>query len=357
MRYFIVDVFTDRKYAGNSLAVVETPKALSKARMQAIAAEFNLSETTFVIGGVDAKDLKGVKGSIDVRSGKTLAKVPAQLHATVRIFTPQAEVPFAGHPTLGTAHVIARHLHPSPSRAKPKPGSDATVQLPDVTLHLKAGAVPVRFDARSGLWWLTSPQPVFGPEHRDGQTTQAEQAAGIARILGLQREDIDLDFPVQEVSTGIAFLVVPLKSLQAVQKTNVDITAFKQYFATRGNSLGMPLFVFCRQTVHRQNQVHARMFAPTFGIAEDPATGSANACLAAYVLKHGYFGPDKTVLNPATNKTSNPMSYKVEQGFEMGRPSLLHVRAEILPMPKAITKAMSIQVGGQVVDVAEGRLL
>jgi trans-2,3-dihydro-3-hydroxyanthranilate isomerase len=134
-----------------------------------------------------------------------------------------------------------------------------------------------------------------------------------------------------------------------VQKANVDIAAFKQYFATRGNSLGMPLFVFCRQTVHRQNQVHARMFAPTFGIAEDPATGSANACLAAYVLKHGYFGPDKTVLNPATNKTSNPVSYKVEQGFEMGRPSLLHVRAEISPM--------SIQVGGQVVDVAEGRLL
>jgi trans-2,3-dihydro-3-hydroxyanthranilate isomerase len=180
MRYFIVDVFTDRKYAGNSLAVVETPKALSKARMQAIAAEFNLSETTFVIGGVDAKDIKGVKGAkgaIDVRSGKTLAKVPSQLHAPVRIFTPQAEVPFAGHPTLGTAHVIARHLHPSPSRAKPKLGTDTTGILPDVTLHLKAGAVPVRFDARSGLWWLTAPQPVFGPEHRDGQTTQAPPSA------------------------------------------------------------------------------------------------------------------------------------------------------------------------------------
>lgn len=333
MRYYLVDVFTGRKYTGNALAVVHTPKPLPKARMQAIAAEFNLSETTFVIGEVSAEQGRSTRGL-------------SRHTAKVRIFTPQSEVPFAGHPTLGTAHVIAQHLLPKPSKSR-----QATPT--DIILNLQAGRIPVRFDARTDLWWLKAPQPTFGPVY------PGKYRAMIAHMLSLEPSDIDSRYPVQEISTGIAFLMIPLRNLEAARKAAVDLQAYRRLFAAQGIERGRPLFLFCHETEYKNHQAHARMLAPVFGIPEDPATGSANACFGAYCLSHGYFKAR------SEGKAIAPVSFRVEQGLEMGRPSSLHVRAACevdsglsksrAPYPAA--PLWSLEVGGLVVDVAEGRLL
>lgn len=287
IRFHIVDVFAGGRYSGNQLAVVLPEKPIPAGAMQRIAAEFNFAETTFVTG-----------------EGRS----PGEFR--VRIFTPRKEVPFAGHPVLGTAHVLralARRARPS-----------------RIVLRLKAGKVPVDFDDRSGLAWLRSIPPVFGAGHR---------AAAAARLLGLEAREVDSRFPAREVSTGIPFLFIPLVSLEAVRKARFDGAAFDRYF---GKKTGPPLFLFTRETYSRENQINCRMFAPHFGIPEDPATGSANACLGAYVIEHGYLDGD-------------PVEFRVEQGFEIGRNSLLHVRA-------GSAEDAGIRVGGKVVDIADGRL-
>jgi trans-2,3-dihydro-3-hydroxyanthranilate isomerase len=307
-RFFIVDVFGEGRYSGNQLAVVLPSGKMGTEEMQRIALEFNFPETTFILG---ARARKGAW--------------------PVRIFTPRREVPFAGHPTLGTAHVIRKLFA--------DPGTEG------ITLDLKAGRIPVRFESgRSPRLWMTQLPPVFGKIH---------EPAALAKVLGLAAKDFDRRFPIQQVSTGMEFLLVPLKNLAAVRKARTDQAAYRKYFGARG---GLPVFLFSPETYDRANRINARMFADCFGIPEDPATGSANGCLAGYLVEHAYFG-------------EGPVRISVEQGYEMGRKSLLHLDARYADgsdggSAKAGKRGVGkgegpieVQVGGKVFEVAEGRLI
>ncbi|MHC4479193.1 MAG: PhzF family phenazine biosynthesis protein [Planctomycetota bacterium] len=292
LTFYILDVFAEEKYAGNQLAVVRDAGGLSDEQMQKIAKEMNYSETTFILSE-EARD-----GGYDVR-----------------IFTPGAEVPFAGHPTLGTAYVIRHEIIQ-------KPGEQ-------VNLNLKVGQVPVVFrrgpDMKDTLW-MKPPSPVFG---------NVFEADEIVDILSINRQDIDDRFPIQSVATGVRFIFVPLKSLDAVRRAH---TVTDKLFDWVEDKEAKSIFVFCPETYDRGNHLNVRFFADYYGIAEDPATGSANGCLAAYLVKYRYFG-------------SSRVEVRVEQGHEIGRPSLLYLIAE------DNDGKIDVSVGGKVVMVAKGELL
>ncbi|HKQ60327.1 MAG TPA: PhzF family phenazine biosynthesis protein [Candidatus Polarisedimenticolaceae bacterium] len=289
----IVDVFAEEQYAGNPLAVVLGAGTFDTATMQRFARETNFSETTFLLGD-------------EPRAGGW----------DVRIFTPFAEVPFAGHPTLGTAWVI---------RQERLGGAGARV-----VLHLGVGAVPVDFrsaaDGGREVLWMRQPPPSFGAVRSRDE---------IAPALGLSSEELDERFPCQEVSTGLPFLLVPLKTLAAVRRCRPQREAYERLVAGRQ---AQGLFVFAPEAHDPRNQIHARMFAELLGVAEDPATGSANGCLAAWIVEHRYFG-------------QAAVSAQVEQGYEIGRPSLLRLEAA------AEASGIRVSVGGRVFPVARGELL
>jgi trans-2,3-dihydro-3-hydroxyanthranilate isomerase len=289
-RFHIVDVFAEALYAGNTLAVVRDAADLDSAMMQRIAREFGFSETTFVTSPV------------------------SEAGTAVRIFTPAEELPFAGHPTLGTAWVIREHL----LRGR----ADA------LTLVLGVGRVPVAFTPEPGggeLTWLTAP-PV--------RLERTLEPAHIAPALGLADSEIRVDLPVTEVRAGVHQLLVPLTSLAAVRRARLDPAAFAPLRAQ-----GFPdhVYLFARETEGAGNQLHARMFFTAGSLREDPATGSATACLGAYLLAHGCYG--------------ERFALRIEQGVEMGRPSLL--RLEVT----GPAGAARIRVGGRVLESARGELL
>jgi trans-2,3-dihydro-3-hydroxyanthranilate isomerase len=290
--FHIVDVFAEEKYAGNQLAVFSNAGGLSTETMQRIAKETNYSETTFI-----------------------LSSEPRQGGYDVRIFTPERELPFAGHPTLGTAFILQQAVIQQP--------------VPQIILNLKAGQVPVTLlyqnDAPDILWMQQNP-PVFG---------SVLDAAAIATVLTLEISDIDPGFPIQAVSTGVPFLIVPLKTLEALQRIRLNRDRLTELVATLE---AKHVFVFCPETRHPANQFSVRMFAPLLGILEDPATGSANGCFAGYLVQHQYLG-------------TAAVTVRVEQGYEIGRPSLLLLKAE------KTDPAIAVQVGGKVVMVATGEFV
>ena len=286
----VVDVFTRQPYAGNQLAVVTDAGDLETAEMQAIAAEMDYSETTFVTGPPEAGAWP------------------------VRIFTPNAEIPFAGHPTLGTAAVVRDHL--------------ADEGLETVTLDLDVGEVPVDVESSDGdeTLWMTQRHPGFG-DHLDH--------AALADVLGLPADALDHDWPVQVVSTGLPTIVVPLVDREALTAIDLDRAAYER---VTGDREAKNVLAFCPAPRDDANDLAARVFAPFYDVPEDPATGSSNGCLAAYLARHECFG------GPTVN-------VRVEQGYEMGRPSLLHLRAE------ASGENVTVEVGGSVVPVVRGELL
>jgi trans-2,3-dihydro-3-hydroxyanthranilate isomerase len=290
LQAFIVDVFAEEKYAGNQLAVVTGGDSLSSATMQRIARETNFSETTFI-----------------------LSNLPRDGGYDVRIFTPAAEIPFAGHPTLGTAFVLRNEI--------------LGARADTVTLNLGVGQVPVDFtgdgDGRETVW-------MHAPEVDLGRIHPPEQ---LADIVGLAVGDLDRRFPVQDASIGISFTIVPVGSLDAMKRARFNRAAYDRQADARHAQ-----FLFSTQTYFAENQINARMFAEPFGVAEDPATGSANACLGAYLLQHQY-------------RTADRLDIRVEQGHEIGRPSLLFVRAE-----QKTTRA-DVCVGGHVLPTFRGELL
>ena len=288
-RYYIVDVFAIQKYAGNQLAVVLMSENIGDDEMRKIADEFHFSETAFITS-TEKRD-----GGYDVR-----------------IFTPREEVPFAGHPTLGTAYIIRNEIEKNPGDT--------------INLNLKAGRIPVSFESGgSNILWMKQINPVFG------ETFDAKRAAG---IIGLDEGDVDERFPVQEVSTGLPFIIIPLKNLKAVKKACTVREAQIGFFKGR---TPLPVFFFSPETYSRKNDLNARMFAEFIGIPEDPATGSACGCLAGYLVKYKYFG-------------GNAIDILVEQGYEIGRESILHLRA------KETSDGIDVRVGGEVFKVAEGVL-
>ena len=290
-RLHIVDVFASEPYTGNPLAVVSRPGALDGGTMQQIALEMNYSETTFVVDGAAGDTSFGV-----------------------RIFTPTAEIPFAGHPTLGTAHVLLRELG--------WPREDRVV------LQLGVGPVEVRADIDDGVeWlWMVPPTPKLGP---------ALDAALGARLLGLEPDAIDPRWPVCEANVGISFVMVPLRSLEALGRCRLDAQELARTLARGSNAIGVfPFVPAAREPGH---DVAARMFFESQGVREDPATGSACTCLAGYLLEHEVLG-------------RGDVEARVEQGYEMGRPSLLRLRAQ------RGADGVRVEVGGRVITTARGEL-
>lgn len=276
MQFVITDVFAEAPLSGNQLATVLDAGHLDTDSMQRIAREFNFSETTFITGG-------------DVSSG-----------FDVRIFTPTSELPFAGHPTLGTAHVIRKELLESP--------------VDELTLNLGVG--PIRVSVDNEILWMRQHPPVFGE-------TLAPDV--VAEGLGIAPHGLD-EFPAQFVSTGLEFLLVPVRDLQVLRAIDrVD------------ERLAHGVLVFCPESYEPAQSVAARMFALEMGVGEDPATGSANGCLAAYIVEHGYLGGDA-------------IDIRVGQGYEIGRPSCLYLRA------RKSGDEIEVNVGGKVHVVAAGTL-
>jgi trans-2,3-dihydro-3-hydroxyanthranilate isomerase len=285
LTFYIVDVFAEERYAGNQLAVVRGGADLPDELLRKIALEMNYSETTFVLSDEESK------GGYDVR-----------------IFTPGGEVPFAGHPTLGTAYVIQHEMLAGP--------------VERITLKLKAGEIPVTFGE---ILWMRQLPPTFGA---------TLDPAAVASTLELERADLDDNYPVQEVSTGLPTLIVPLKNLGALQRCRLR---HDRYLELVENIEAKSILVFCPEP-HESADLSARMFAPSLGVTEDPATGSANGCLAGYLVEHRYFRTDS-------------IDVRVEQGYEIDRPSLLYLQAA------RDGDEIRVDVGGRVQMVAKGELV
>jgi len=282
-----VDVFSARALEGNQLAVFLDARGLRDSEMQALAREMNLAETTFVLPRSRAVETKrGVK---------------------VRIFTVQEELEFAGHPTLGTAFVLRK------------------ANQPEVALDLKAGRIPVRFEDLNGKLFgeMVQRDPVMGSFH---------DKAAVARAAGLEPGDIDPDLPIQTVSTGLPFAMVPLRSLDVIRSFNPSWKRMAEYVEPTDAKF---LYFVTRQTVDPKARLHARMI---FYNGEDPATGSAAGCCAAWMVAHGVARSDERVL--------------IEQGLEIRRPSRIFVRAS-----RTGNEIVNVRVGGNVVKLMRGEVL
>jgi trans-2,3-dihydro-3-hydroxyanthranilate isomerase len=280
------DVFSSSPLEGNSLAVFSDARGLSDAEMQAIAKEMNLSETTFILPRDPA--------------------IEAERGVRVRIFTVEEELPFAGHPTLGTAFALR--------------GAGGAQE---VTLELNVGKVPVKFEETPGqpaFGEMTQLDPAFGVQH---------DREAVARATGLRVADFDASLPIETISTGVPFTVTPLKSLAVLQKLRVDLAGASAYLEKAG---GKFFYFVARETVDPAAGLHARML---FYNGEDPATGSAAGCAAAWMVAHGVAEAEQRVL--------------IEQGGEMGRPSRIFVRAS-----QRDNRVVNVRVGGNAVEVIRG---
>src|ERR1051326_1886797 len=295
-KFFTLDVFTRRRYAGNPLAVVLDAGGLDGAAMQSIAREFNLSETVFVLPPADKTH-----------------------RAKLRIFTPMTELAFAGHPTVGSA-VLLNRIDGAAGRRE---------------IVLEEGVGPVRcavgaIDAETG-------SARFELARLPAEAGPVAPTAAIAAALGLREEDIGFDgFKPARWSAGNELTFVPLSGLDAMARCRANTASWSAGFP--GKDGRMSAFMFCRETVEPDHAFHARMFAPLGGIPEDPATGSAVSAFAG-VLAH--------VTRPADGKHE----FVVEQGYEMGRPSLIH-----LSMTMKGGQLAAAAIAGEAVVVSEGTL-
>ena len=284
--FIICDVFARKRFEGNQLAVFPDGAGLTAEEMQTLAREIHFSETTFI-----------------------LADKPNERGWPVRIFTPASEVPFAGHPTLGTAYVIwDRFL-----------GRKAD----EVRLDLKVGVVPVAVEDGGERLVMTQKPPEFG---------KSVEPAEAARVLGLSSDAIDGRFPCQEVSTGLSFLIVPVTNLKAMQAIRVNLA---EYYRLTRRLEAKAVLAFSPETVDPQCRLHVRVFCDYYDVPEDPATGSANGCLCAWLTRHRYLG-------------ASDFAIYTEQGVEMKRPSLLHLQGA------EEGGVISVRVGGKVVVAGRG---
>ncbi len=284
-----LDVFSSQPFEGNPLAVFSDARGLTDEQMQSVAREMNLSETTFIFPRDAATEReRGVR---------------------VRIFTVNEELPFAGHPSLGTAYVL-------------RGGNGGGT----VNLDLNAGKIPVRFEVISGkptFGEMTQGEPKFGPKH---------DREAVVRAAGLQDGDVDPSLPIETVSTGLPFTIVPLRGLDVMRQLRVDVRSSAEYLRKTGG--GKFFYFVTRETVDPSAHLHARMF---FYNGEDPATGSAAGCTAAWMVAYKVAEPDKQV--------------QIEQGVEMQRPSRIFVRAS-----RTHDRVVNVRVGGNCVEMARGEV-
>jgi trans-2,3-dihydro-3-hydroxyanthranilate isomerase len=298
--FYIVDVFAGAPYQGNQLAVFLNASGIGQDQMLQIAQEIGFAESAFIISDTSVQE-----------------------NFEVKIFTVEYEVPFAGHPTLGTAFVLQQFFLQKP--------------VPELSLQLKVGSIPVSFTysgSQPDFLMMRQKSPSFG---------EPLPKQEIAELLGLPESCLHPDFPVQEVSTGLPFLIISLQHLEDIRQialTPEKVLAFLErhglYKTQREDGLTVAFYFFCPQTYAPTHQVNARMLALEHGsIIEDAATGSANGCLLSYLLKHRYFNQDQLEL-------------QVEQGYE------IHRNASIKLSGSVSGDHYEIKVGGQVQLIAKG---
>ena len=295
--FHIVDVFAEQKYQGNQLAVFEHDGSIPTETMQAMAKEINFAETTFI---------------------NTKTSTPEGYD--VRIFTTEQEIPFAGHPTLGTAFIIREKIIQNP--------------VNQVVLNLGVGKIPVDFVGDK--LWMQQINPIFGKDYPVDE---------LADLLGITLENMKPQFPILDVSTGLAFLIIPVKNLSALQtmKPNAEkmmtfLLRNNLYKTNNPTGKSMNFFVFTKETYSPENQLNGRMFLIEDGkLNEDSATGSANGCLLGYLLKTNFMGTDSVKIS-------------VEQGYEIPRPSILYHDGR-----KISETEFSIRIGGKVQAVSTGQ--
>jgi len=298
LQFHTLAVFTDKRFAGNPLAVVHDADSLDGKRMQTIARELNLSETVFVL------------------------KPQQERHtARVRIFTPAKELPFAGHPTVGVAALLAELRATTAGQSEALVVLEEQIGIVRVGVRLRQGQAPfAEFDAPK------LPEDAGAPPAADQ----------LAAALGLIPAEIGFEnHRPTNYTAGNAFVFVPVASLEAISKAQVATQHWSPVMRRQGHT---GAFLYCRQTVHTTSAFHARMFAPDMGVVEDPATGSAAAAFAGVVHR---FDP----LPDGVHKRT------IEQGFEMGRPSLIELSLQVEG-----GKLGSVRIGGHAVRVAEGRI-
>ena len=295
--FHIVDVFAEQKYQGNQLAVFEHDGSIPTETMQAMAKEINFAETTFI---------------------NTKTSTPEKGY-DVRIFTTEQEIPFAGHPTLGTAFVIREQI--------------IKKAVNQVVLNLGVGKIPVDFVGDK--LWMQQINPIFGKDYPLDE---------LADLLGISSKNMMPEFPNLDVSTGLAFLIIPVKNLSALQTMNPHaekmmafLLKYNLYKTNNPTGKSMNFFVFTKETYSHENQLNGRMFLIEDGkLNEDSATGSANGCLLGYLLKTNFMGTDSVKIS-------------VEQGYEIPRPSILYHDGR-----KISETEFSIRIGGKVQAVSKG---
>jgi phenazine biosynthesis protein PhzF family len=306
-QFHTVDVFTDTQFGGNQLAVLPDARGLSVEQMQSITREFNFSETVFVFPPENAVNIR-----------------------RVRIFTPGLELPFAGHPTVGTAFVLAA------TGEIPLTGDETRIVLEE-----GVGPVSVLIKSKGGKPFFTelsaAKMPERGPETYDRET--------VARALSLESDDIDADGPysIEGFTAGVPFVFVPVRSLEALGRARPKIDLFEKALA---GSWSPDLYLFCERGESRAKGgissgdavIQVRMFGPLLGVPEDPATGSAAAAFAGYLVRR-------------SSRTEGRFRYTLHQGVEMGRPSQLFVEADMLD-----GEVQAVRVGGSSVLVTSGIL-
>lgn len=297
--FYIVDVFTTEKYGGNQLGVfVDYDDLLSAVEMLQITKELNFAEVTFIKQNFDNSEF------------------------AVRIFTPEYEVPFAGHPTLGTAFIISKYLIPQPKNS--------------IVFKLKKGDISVTIDSPSAIdlakFTMTQVQPEF---------IDTFESKDISKGFGIPLESIDITKPIAEISTGLPYIIIPLKNLEAINEINLEyncvVKFLKSHSKHKSNSetgLTTSLFFTTEETFEASNHYNSRMFCIEGNtIIEDVATGSANGCFLAYLLKY----------------QSAEINVTVEQGFQMGRKSHIYLDG------KKENYRYQLNVGGNVVDISKGQ--
>jgi len=297
LSYLHYDVFTAEPLLGNQLAVFTDARGLDTARMQRLAREMNFSESTFI--------LPAEQPGTDIR---------------MRIFTPASEMPMAGHPTIGSTFALAKTGVITPGSAR-------------FVFGLNIGPIPVDLEWKGddlSFAWMTQSVPTFGQV--------VEDRAAVADTLGLDARDLMPDLPIQQVSCGVPFLFVPLRDRTVVDRAISNASAFRRLTTTIG--LDVPIFMFSVDPPGSPDTAYSRMFAPDFGIVEDPATGSASGPLGCYLVHHGL------VAGEAARRMTSL------QGVAMGRTSRIHISIE-----GARDAIRRVRVGGEAVLVAHGELL
>ncbi len=295
--YHLLDVFTDRQFGGNQLAVFPDPPIdLPQQTMQEIAREMNLSEVTFLFPPADPVN--------DFR---------------LRIFTPAAELLMAGHPTVGTAFMLARLGRLGELQRRKKIVFEEGVGPISVTIHADE-------HGQLSEVWMRQPRPEFLDIYEDRRA--------IAEMLSISADDLLHEAPLQVVSSGLPFLYVPVRSLAAIEKVRLQYDKWRNLLAA---SNAEHVFVTTTETVCESSMAHSRMFAPALGVSEDPATGSASGPLGAYLLKYGLVSDEMMI---------------VEQGYEMGRPSFIRIRVK-----RSGADITGVAIGGKCAYIGFGTLL